>query len=65
MGDVEFTEWADRHINSRRVIYVGSGQTDFAGAGGLKYGIGDMIPQMPIACKGYNMTGKLFGLFNT
>lgn len=57
-GDVEFTDWADRYINSRRIMYMGSGQSDFAEENGLKYGIGDMIPQMPVACKGYNLTGK-------
>ena len=55
VGDAEFTAYVDRHVNSRRIMYVGSGQTDFDGAGGLKYGIGDMIPQMPMACQAFPM----------
>ena len=57
VGDLEYTKFLDSTLNSRRIIYLGSGVRDNASEAGWNYGIGDAVPQIPPTC-GESMPGR-------
>ena len=58
VGDEEFTCYAGRNLNMRRIVYLGSGQRDnVEETGRWSYGIGDAIPLLPLACAGLSLSG--------
>lgn len=57
VGDAEFNCYAARRLNMRRVAYVGSAQRDDVPSGSI-YGIGDIIPLLPLACPNLQLPGE-------
>jgi hypothetical protein len=59
VGDAEFTCFVASNVNMRRVAYVGSGQrNDVREERLFAYGIGDLVPLLPLACPNLLLPGE-------
>lgn len=51
VGDADFNCYADRHVNMRRIAFLGSAQrTDVEEPNPISYGFGDIVPTLPLPC---------------
>lgn len=56
VGDAEFNCYADRHVNMRRIAYIGSAQReDVREERFWTYGAGDVVPALPMGCSNMHM----------